>query len=101
MAKKGLIESNLRKEKCVLRFAPKRAALKQIANDKSLSLQERFAANVKLADLPRNSSSTRLRNRCFFSGRPRGVYAKLGLSRIALREFASAGLIPGFVKSSW
>ena len=101
MAKKGLIQSNMAKQRKVERFAAKRAALKAVVNDKTLNIVERFNASVKLAQLPRSSSKTRVRNRCFFSGRSRAVYSKLGLSRIALREFSSLGLIPGFVKSSW
>jgi small subunit ribosomal protein S14 len=101
MAKKGLIQSNLLKQKKVMQFSSKRLTLKMIANNRLLSVLDRFNASVELAKLPRNSSKTRVRNRCFFSGRSRAVYNKLGLSRIALREFSSAGLIPGFVKSSW
>lgn len=101
MAKKSAIEKNNRRAKLVQKFAGKRARLKAIARDESLSLEERFAARLKLAELPRNSSKTRLRNRCEVTGRPRGVYRKLKMSRIALRELGSQGKIPGLVKSSW
>jgi small subunit ribosomal protein S14 len=85
----------------VKRLAPKRARLKAIAVDKSLPPEERFNARLKLAELPRNSSATRIRHRCELSGRPRGYYRKFKLSRLALRELASQGQIPGVVKSSW
>ncbi len=101
MAKKSAIEKNNRRAKLVKKFAGKRARLKAIAKDESLSLEERFAARLKLAELPRNSAKTRLRNRCEVTGRPRGVYRKLKMSRIALRELGSQGRIPGLVKSSW
>ena len=101
MAKKSSIEKNNRRRKLVAQFAGKRAALKATANDESLSLEERFEARLKLAELPRNSSPVRIRNRCEVTGRPRGYYRKLKMSRIALRDLGSAGLIPGLVKSSW
>ncbi len=101
MAKKSAIEKNKAREKLVKRFAPRRAALKAMAKDESLSDQERFAARLKLAKLPRNSAPTRLRNRCEVTGRPRGYYRKLRMSRIALREMGNDGKIPGLVKSSW
>ena len=101
MAKKSAIEKNKRRERLVNKYAAKRAALKAAANDESLSLEERFAARLKLAELPRNSAKTRVRNRCEVTGRPRGFYRKLKMSRIALRELGSKGLIPGLVKSSW
>lgn len=101
MAKKSSIENNNRRRQMVARLAAKRAELKRQANDESLSLEERFQARLKLAELPRNSSKVRIRNRCEISGRPRGVYRKLKVSRIALRELGSNGLIPGLVKSSW
>ena len=101
MAKKSSIEKNNRRRRMVARLAAKRAELKRVANDESLSLEERFQARLKLAELPRNSSAVRIRNRCELSGRPRGVYRKLRLSRIALRELGSKGMIPGLVKSSW
>ncbi len=101
MAKKSSIEKNNRRRKMVARLAAKRAELKRIANDESLSLEERFQARLKLAELPRNSSAVRIRNRCEISGRPRGVYRKLRMSRIAIRDLGSNGMIPGLVKSSW
>ena len=101
MAKKSSIEKNKRREKLVKQFAGRRARLKAIANDESLSMDERFAARLKLAELPRNSSAGRVRNRCEVSGRPRAVYRKMKMSRIALRELGSKGLVPGLVKSSW
>ena len=101
MAKKSSIEKNKRREKMVKQFAGRRARLKAIANDESLSMDERFTARLKLAELPRNSSAVRVRNRCEVSGRPRAVYRKMKMSRIAVRELGSKGLVPGLVKSSW
>jgi len=101
MAKKSSIEKNLRRRKMTAQFAAKRAKLKGVANDRDLPIEDRFAAQLKLAELPRNSSSTRIRNRCELTGRPRGFYRKLKMSRIALRDLASHGQIPGMVKSSW
>ena len=101
MAKTSSIEKNKRRRKMVARFANRRAALKQVANNESLTLEERFQARLKLAELPRNSAAVRVRNRCEISGRPRGYYRKLRVSRIALRDLGSVGLIPGLVKSSW
>ncbi len=101
MAKKSSIEKNNRRRKMTKSFANRRAKLKKIIQDKDVPLEERFAATLKLAELPRNSSRTRIRNRCALSGRPRGTYRKFQLSRIALRELASTGQIPGMVKSSW
>lgn len=101
MAKKSMIEKNKRRERLSKQFAAKRARLKAIANDKKLPMEERFAARLKLAELPRNSSPTRIRNRCELTGRPRATYRKFKLSRIALRDLASTGQIPGVVKSSW
>ena len=101
MAKKSAIEKNKRRRRMADRFAEKRAELKRQANDQSLTMEERFQARILLAKLPRNSAPVRVRNRCQISGRPRGYYRKLGMSRIALRELGSAGLIPGLVKSSW
>ena len=101
MAKKSSIEKNKRREKLVKQFAGRRARLKAIANDESLSMDERFTARLKLAELPRNSSAGRVRNRCEVSGRPRAVYRKMKMSRIAVRELGSKGLVPGLVKSSW
>jgi small subunit ribosomal protein S14 len=101
MAKKSSIEKNNRRRKMVARLAGKRAELKRQSLDESLSLEERFQARLKLAELPRNSSAVRIRNRCELTGRPRGTYRKLRISRIALRELGSSGMIPGLVKSSW
>ena len=101
MAKTSSIEKNKRRRKMVARYADKRAELKRIARDPNLTLEERFQARLKLAELPRNSAAVRVRNRCEITGRPRGFYRKLKVSRIALRELGSAGLIPGLVKSSW
>ncbi len=101
MAKKSSIEKNARRRKMSKSAAPRRARLKAIAKNKDLPLEERFAATLKLAQLPRNSSKTRIRNRCEVTGRPRAFYRKLKMSRIALRELGSKGLIPGLVKSSW
>lgn len=101
MAKKSAIEKNKRRAKMVARDAAKRAALKAIANNEELSMEERFTARLKLAELPRNGAAVRLRNRCEVTGRPRAVYRKLKMSRIALRELGSKGLVPGLVKSSW
>jgi small subunit ribosomal protein S14 len=101
MAKKSSIEKNNRRRKMSQQMGPKRARLKAIARDKSKPMEERFAATLKLAEMPRNSSATRIRNRCELSGRPRAYYRKHKLSRIALRELGSKGLIPGLLKSSW
>ncbi|HYH39301.1 30S ribosomal protein S14 [Azospirillum sp.] len=101
MAKTSAVEKNKRRAKMVKQFANKRAKLKAIAKDRSLSPEEQFQARLKLAELPRNSSKVRIRNRCELSGRPRAFYRKFKLSRIALRELASTGQIPGMVKSSW
>ena len=101
MAKKSSIEKNNRRRKMAKQFASRRAKLKAIVQDRNVPVEERFAASLKLAELPRNSSATRIRNRCELSGRPRAYYRKHKLSRIALRELGSKGLIPGLVKSSW
>src|ERR1700729_3538732 len=101
MAKTSSIEKNNRRRKMTKRFAGKRARLKAVAYDKKLPLEERFEAQLKLAQLPRNSSATRIRNRCEVTGRSRAYYRKLRMSRIALRDLGSKGLIPGLVKSSW
>jgi small subunit ribosomal protein S14 len=101
MAKKSMIEREKKREALVAKYAVKRAALKAIASDQSLPMEERFTARLKLAKLPRNSSATRLHNRCQLTGRPHAYYRKLKVSRIALRDLASAGQLPGFVKSSW
>jgi small subunit ribosomal protein S14 len=101
MAKQSSIEKNKRRERLVKRFAGKRAKLKETANNMSLPPEERFAARLKLAELPRNSAPVRIRNRCELTGRSRGNYRKLKMCRIKLRELAAHGLIPGMVKSSW
>ena len=101
MAKKSSVERNNKRKRLAAKYASKRVALLQIANDTSVSNEDRFKARLKLAELPRNSAPTRVRNRCGVTGRPRGYYRKLNLSRIALRDLASKGLIPGMVKSSW
>jgi small subunit ribosomal protein S14 len=101
MAKTGMIERNDKRRRLVARDAQKRADLKEIANNKELPMEERFAARLKLAQLPRNGSATRIRNRCEVTGRPRAFYRKLRMSRIALRDLGNKGLIPGLVKSSW
>ena len=101
MAKKSSIEKNQRRAKLAKATAPRRQRLKALARDRDAAPEERFEAQLKLARLPRNSSATRVRNRCEMSGRPRGYYRKFKLSRIAVRELASAGQIPGMVKSSW
>jgi small subunit ribosomal protein S14 len=101
MAKKSAIEKNNRRRRMTKQYSGRRARLKALARDKSKPVEERFAATLKLAKLPRNSSATRIRNRCEVTGRPRGYYRKHKLSRIALRELGSKGLVPGLVKSSW
>ena len=101
MAKTSAIQKNLKRIKLVKKFAKKRAALKKIIKNKKLELSERFEAQLKLNKLPKNSAKIRIRNRCEVSGRPHGVYRKLRISRIALRDMASAGKIPGLTKSSW
>jgi small subunit ribosomal protein S14 len=101
MAKKSMIERNDKRRKMAARLEGKRAGLKAIIGDKSIPQDERFQATLKLAKMPRNSSKTRIRNRCELSGRPRGYYRKLRMSRIALRDLTSRGEIPGMVKSSW
>ena len=101
MAKKSAVERNLKRQRLADRYAAKRAALKAIARDTSKPVEERFNAQLKLANLPRNSAPTRVRNRCQVTGRPRGYYRKLKMSRVALRQLASHGMIPGMVKSSW
>ena len=101
MAKKSSIEKNNRRKQLAKQFAAKRQRLLAVANDEGKSMEERFEARLKLAELPRNSSPTRIRNRCEITGRPRAYYRTLGMSRIALRELGSKGLIPGLVKSSW
>jgi small subunit ribosomal protein S14 len=101
MAKKSMIEKNKRRMRQVERYAGRRERLKAMAKDTSLTPEERFSARLKLAKLPRGASPVRVRLRCALTGRPRGNYRKFGLSRIALRDLASAGQIPGVVKSSW
>ncbi|MEC7763289.1 MAG: 30S ribosomal protein S14 [Pseudomonadota bacterium] len=101
MAKKSMIAREAKRQKLVEQYADKRAALKEIINDESNPMEERFRASLKLAKLPRNSSATRLHNRCQLTGRPHAYYRKLKVSRIALRELGSNGQIPGLVKSSW
>ena len=101
MAKKSSIERNKKRRKMVAQNSSHRARLKEIAGDRSMPAEERFAARLKLAQLPRNSSPSRIRNRCEVTGRPRAYYRKLRMSRISLRDLASQGLIPGMVKSSW
>jgi len=101
MAKKSAVNRNEMVKRLVTQYAEKRAALKAIANDENRSLEERFEARLKLAELPRNSSPNRYRNRCEVSGRPRAFYRKLKMSRIALRDLASSGQVPGMTKSSW
>lgn len=101
MAKKSAIDKNLKRQKKVQSNAARRARLKAIVMDRSLPIEERFDANMKLAQMPRNGAKIRLRNRCEVTGRPRGYYRKLGMSRIALRDLASFGQVPGVIKSSW
>jgi small subunit ribosomal protein S14 len=101
MAKKSSIEKNERRRKLAKQYAVHRLRLRAIARDRTKPMEERFAATLKLAQLPRNGSRTRIRNRCDITGRPRAYYRKLKMSRIALRELGSKGLIPGLLKSSW
>jgi small subunit ribosomal protein S14 len=101
MAKKSAVEKNNRRKVLSERYAAKRAKLKAAAMDENLSLDERFKARIKLAQMPRNTAPSRVRNRCEVTGRPHGYYRKLKMSRIALRELGSRGQIPGLVKSSW
>ena len=101
MAKKSMIAREVKRQKLVEKYAAKRAALKEIISDESKPMEDRFRASLKLAKLPRNSSATRLHNRCQLTGRPHAYYRKLKVSRIALRELGSMGQIPGLVKSSW
>ena len=101
MAKTSMVERNNKRRRLSKQYASRRAALKAKVTDQSVPVEERFQAQLKLAELPRNSSKVRIRNRCELSGRPRAYYRKLKMSRIALRELASQGLIPGMVKSSW
>jgi small subunit ribosomal protein S14 len=101
MAKKSSVEKNKNRAVLVKKFASKRLALKEVVSDKTLTIEERFNAQLKLSKLPRNGSKVRIRNRCELSGRPRAFYRKFKLSRIALRDLASIGQIPGMIKSSW
>ena len=101
MAKQSAIQKNNKRKRIVARDAKKRAELKAIMRDLTIPGEERFTAMLKLSSLPRNGAKIRIRNRCALSGRPRGVYRKFELSRIAMRELASSGYIPGMVKSSW
>ena len=101
MAKKSAIERNNKRKRLVEKYEAKREELKAIALNEDLPLEERFAARLKLAELPRNSAPNRIRNRCEVSGRPRGYYRKLRMSRVALRELGNLGKVPGLVKSSW
>jgi len=101
MAKKSSIEKNELRRRLSVKFDAKRRALQEMTRDQKLPPEERFAAHLKLAKLPRNSSRVRIRNRCGLTGRPRAYYRKFNLSRIALRDLASAGRIPGAVKASW
>ncbi|MEM6383481.1 MAG: 30S ribosomal protein S14 [Pseudomonadota bacterium] len=101
MAKKSAIEKNARRRRMVDQYAAKRAELNAVVRDKNASPEERFNATLKLAELPRNGSKTRIRNRCNVTGRPRAYYRKLGMSRVALRELGLSGDVPGLVKSSW
>jgi len=101
VAKKSAVENNLRKQRLVKKFAGRRKRLLEVANDEGRPMEERFEARIRLAALPRNGSSVRIRNRCEVTGRPRGFYRKMKMSRIAIRELGNQGLIPGLVKSSW
>ncbi|ARC90032.1 MULTISPECIES: 30S ribosomal protein S14 [Rhodovulum] len=101
MAKKSMVERELKRQRLVEKYAAKRAKLKEIATNEDLPMEERFKARLKLAKLPRNSSATRLHNRCQLTGRPHAYYRKLKISRIMLRDLGSMGQIPGMVKSSW
>jgi small subunit ribosomal protein S14 len=101
MAKKSAIENNQRKQRLAKKFAARRRRLLEVANDDSRPMEERFEARLRLAALPRNGAVVRVRNRCEVTGRPRGFYRKMKMSRIALRELGNRGLIPGLVKSSW
>ncbi len=101
MAKTSSVEKNNRRRKLVDSYAAKRKALKDVVMDQSKSLEERFRAQLKLAEMPRNGAKIRIRNRCEVTGRPRAYYRKLKMSRVAMRELGSLGLVPGLVKSSW
>ena len=101
MAKTSSVEKNEKRRRLVKQFAAKRKRLKAITQDKKITMEERFTAQIKLAQMPRNSAKTRIRNRCEITGRPRAFYRKLKVSRLALRDLANQGLVPGMTKSSW
>jgi small subunit ribosomal protein S14 len=101
MAKKSATENNLRKQRLAKKFTARRQRLLNVANDEQRPMEERFEARLRLAALPRNGAAVRVRNRCEVTGRPRGFYRKMRMSRIAVRELGNKGLIPGLVKSSW
>ena len=101
MAKKSSIEKNNRRRKMTKKYSGRRSRLRAIARDKNTPMEERFAATLKLAEMPRNSAKTRIHNRCEITGRSKAYYRKVRMSRIALREFGNKGLIPGLVRSSW
>ena len=101
MAKVSMVNREVKRAKLVKQYAVRRASLKAVINDQSKPMEDRFKATIKLAALPRNSSATRIHNRCQLTGRPHAYYRKLKLSRIMLRDLASFGQIPGMVKSSW
>ena len=101
MAKTSSVEKNNRRRKLAAQYAAKRKALKDVIMDQDRPIEERFRAQLKLAELPRNSAAVRIRNRCMVTGRPRAYYRKLKMSRIAMRELGNNGLVPGLVKSSW
>ena len=101
MAKRSAIERNEKRRRMVAKNAVRRKAIKDITKDRKLAPEERFAASLRLAKMSRNSSKVRIRNRCELTGRPRGYYRKLKISRIGLRELASSGQVPGMIKSSW
>jgi len=101
MAKKAMVERDRKRRRLADKYEAKREALKELMRDENAPADEKFMAALKLAELPRNSSKTRIRNRCLVTGRPRGYYRKLKMSRIALRQLGSEGKIPGLVKSSW
>jgi len=101
MAKVSAVQKNEKRKRMVAQYASRRAALKTIIKNRETPMAERFAAQLKLNELPRDSSKSRIRNRCEISGRPRGVYRKMKMSRIAIRDLGATGKIPGLVKSSW
>jgi small subunit ribosomal protein S14 len=101
MAKKSAVEKNRNRRRLVEKYATRRAELRKLVRDRTLPPEDRFEATLLLAELPRNASRVRLRNRCALTGRPRGYHRKFGMSRIAVRELGSAGQIPGLVKASW